>query len=226
MATICGAPIKARVARIVKVDACGAPVTGAGNVVVTSGFISVQASANYEDGQRFFQKNANGEPCVNQKDPKFLNWMELTANFCQVDPDAIVLMTGERLITGGSPVTGSGVVFGEGLLTARFSLEVWQPMAGAGACGPDGLQRYMYWAFMNVGNAQIGDYTFENGTSTFTVSKAETQGASANWGDGPGTGTSWLPSGFTPDQVNLEHFLFNITSTPPPTPACGATTLS
>jgi hypothetical protein len=195
-------------------------------MVVTNGFISIETSAQYEDGQEFLTKTANGDPCVNQKDPSFLKRVNLTVNFCNVDPDAIVLITGERLITGGAPVTGTGVVFGEGLLTSRFSLEVWQPLAGAGACDPTtGVQRYMYWAFMNAGNAKVGDYSFQNDTSTF-VTTADTNGASTLWGDGPGTGTSWLPSGFTPDGVNLEHFLFNITATPPPAAVCGAQSLT
>lgn len=225
MATICGAPIKARVARICKVNACGVPVTGAGMGVVTNGFISIETSAEYEDGEEFLVKTANGDPCVNQKDPSFLKRVGLTINFCNVDPDAINILTGERLITGGGPVTGTGVVFGETPLTNRFSLEVWQPLAGAGACGADGLQRYMYWAFMNAGNCKIGDYTFENGTSTFVVT-ADTAGASPQWGDGPGSGTSWLPTGFTPSAGTYpDHFLFNITSTEPPTAACGAITI-
>lgn len=222
MATICGAPIKARVARIVRVNECGVPVTGAGAGVVTGGFISIETSAEYEDGQEFLQKTANGDPCVNQRDPSFLKRVGLTINFCNVDPDAIIILTGERLITGGGPVTGSGVVFSGNLLTARFSLEVWQPLAGAGACDPSGIQRYMYWAFMNAGNSKVGDYTFENGTSTFTVS-SDTAAASPLWGDGPGAGTSWLPTGFTP--ASNDHFLFNITSTAPPVAACGAITI-
>jgi len=221
MPTICAAPIKARVLRIVRNDICGVPVSGAGSVVTSNGFVSVEMSPEYEDGEEFLVKNANGDPCVNEKDPNFLKRVGLTANFCQIDPDGLVLMTGERLITGGAPVTGSGVVFGEGLLTARFSLEVWQPIAGAGACA-GGVQQYMYWAWPNVGNAKVGGYTFENGTSTFQIT-ADTKAASTSWGDGPGTGTSWLPAGFL--ILNDEHFLFNITTTAPPTAVCGATTL-
>lgn len=221
MPTICASPLKARVARIVRNDVCGVPVTGTGSVVTTSGFISIDLSLEYNDGEEFLVLNANGEPCVNEKDANFLKRVGLTVNFCNIDPDGIVLMTGERLITGGAPVTGTGVAFGEGLLTARFSLEVWQPLAGTAACA-GGTPLFMYWAFPNVGNAKIGNYTMENGAGTFVV-EADTKAASTSWGDGPGTGTSWLPAAFVIGSD--EHFLFNITSTTPPTPTCGATTL-
>src|SRR5262245_26266457 len=112
MATICATPIKARVMRLVKVDTCGVPVTGASSaVVISSGFIQVKMSPEYEEGEEFLLKTANGDACVNQKDPSFLKRVGLNLEFCQVDPDAIIVVTGERLITGGAPVTGTGVVF-------------------------------------------------------------------------------------------------------------------
>lgn len=209
--------------RLVSLDACGVPVTGAGRQLVTSGFISISPSPEYEEGTEHLTKTANGDPCVNEKDPNFLKRVGLEVNFCNIDPDAIVMMTGERLLSTGSPtVTGTGVAFGEGLLTARFSLEVWQPLAGAGACSPSGVAYYMYWAFPNVGNAMISDWTMENGPLEFTIS-ANTKAAASQWGDGPGSGVSWL-NGNT--LATDEHFAFNVTAVPPPTATCGATTLS
>lgn len=221
MPTICASPIKARVARIVSLDSCGVPVTGAGRQLVTNGFVSISPSPEYEDGQEHLTLNAYGEACVNEKDPNFLKRVGLEVVFCNIDPDAIVLMTGERLLSTGSPtVTGTGVAFGEGLLTARFSLEVWQPLAGAGACSPSGVAYYMYWAFPNVGNARVTDWTLENAPTQFTI-EADTKAASSQWGNGPGT-TEWL-NGNT--LASDEHFAFNITTVPPPTAACGAVTL-
>src|SRR5687768_12908802 len=143
MPTICASPIKARVARITKNDVCGVPVTGAGGQVVTKGFIQVAVSPEYEEGEEFLVKNADGEACVNEKDANFLKRVGLQVDFCQIDPDAIVLMTGERLLVTGA-TTGTGVAFGEGLLLARFGLELWQPLAGSGACSPGGVPFYMY----------------------------------------------------------------------------------
>jgi len=217
--TICASPIKARVLRITRLDVCGNPVTGTGGQVISSGFIQVQASPEYEEGEEFLQKNANGDPCVNEKDPNFLKRVGLQIDLCNIDPDGVVLMTGERLLTTGGPVTGTGVAFGEGTLTARFGLELWQPLAGQ-VCSATGAQYWMYWVFPNVGNTMIGDFTFENGPFTLSIS-SDTKAAGTLWGDGPGT-TTWLNGNvMLPD----EHFAFNITTVSPPVPVCGAQTL-
>lgn len=223
MPTQCTTPFKARVLRVVRLDSCGNPVTGAGSVVVSDGFIRVQADPEYLDGEVFRQKNANGDLCINEIDDPLFVSEGISIDFCKVDPDVIVLITGQRLITGGAPVTGSGVAYAEGSAHARFSLELWQPIAGAGACTPGGLQQYMYWAFPNMGAARVGSKAFENALLTFTLS-AISKAAGPQWGDGPGTGTSWLPAGFTVDTD--EHFLHNVTTEPPPTATCGATALS
>lgn len=222
MASRCVSPIKARVARIIKVDVCGNPVTGAGSVVTTSGFIQIEVEPEYEDGTEYLVRNANDDLCVNEISPNTLKRVNLTIDFCQIDPDAVVLMTGERLLqaTGGPPVTGTGVAFGEGALTNRFSLEVWQPVAGSGGCA-GGAEQFVYWAFPNVGNTKVGDFTLENAALTLSI-EANTKAAAATWGDGPGTGASYIPG--TTVAID-EHFLFNVIALAPPTPACGATSL-
>jgi hypothetical protein len=222
MASTCVAPIKARVARIVRLDACGIPVTGEGSVVTTSGFIQIEVEPEYEEGTEYLQRNANDELCVNEKSPNTLKRVNLSIDFCEIDPDAIVLLTGERLISTTGTPTGTGVAFGEGQLTNRFSLEVWQPVAGAASCGGSGEEQFVYWAFPNVGNTQVGDFTLENASLTLTI-EADTKGASSAWGDGPGTGASYIP-GTTVETT--EHFLFNVIALAPPEAVCGATTLA
>jgi hypothetical protein len=221
MSALCLAPIQARVARLIKLDTCGNPVTGASSAVVsTDGFVSINPSPQYLDGEEHQQRKANGALCVYQKDPSELTRVDLEINWCVLDPDAIVIVTGERLLTTGSS-TGTGVAFGEGQLTSRFSLEVWQPVAGTGACDPSGVQRYIYWAFPNVGNAKVGDFAFQNDIFQFQ-NTAETKAASTLWLSRTGAAT-WLGSN-TVDTT--EHFLFNITTGTPPTATCGAVTLS
>lgn len=222
MATKCLTPIKARELRVVRLNECGVPVTGAGSQIVTRGYIQAAVALEYEDGTEFLQKTAFGEPCVNQKDFSFLKRATVTIDWCVIDPDLIVILTGETLVTGGAPVTGTGVWFSEDVLDARFSLELWQPAAGTGACEAGGVSNYAYWAFFNMGNTKIGNFTFANGTFTFqTIS--ETQVASTSWGTGPGTGTKWLPNGVTAGK----HMVFNITTTAPPAQTgCGAVSLT
>jgi hypothetical protein len=216
------APIKARVIRLVKLDVCGNPVTGSTSAQwVGKGFTEVQVSPDYEEGEEFLTKLADGTLCVNQKDANSLKRAGIEGHFCTLSPDMIQMMTGEtEILTGSGTVTGTGMMFGTSITDDRFSMELWQPVSGTGVCDPaSGLPLYVYWAFPNVTNAMIGDFTFENGVFDFTIS-AETDGAGYLWLDGPGTPT-WLP-GPVPAGI---HYLFNITTTAPPAITAGAVVL-
>jgi hypothetical protein len=226
MMVACSAPIKGTHLRLVKVDDCGIPVTGSQSlVIVTKGFVKVEMAPQYEKGVEFFERNADGEVCVNQKDRPTLKRMELNVDFCSVDPVAARLVYDARQITAsggptgsGFAVTGTGFAIGEGEPLTRFSMEVWQRVAGSGACDPSGLPQYIYNAWPNVGNAEVGKYTVENGRSTLNF-MSETAAASTFWSRGPGTGPSWLPTGFA--VANDEHWLWNVTTTALPTAQCG-----
>lgn len=226
MTSQCASPIRGKVYRIVGLDICGVP----GTSQVVSKFASIDFTSEYQDGEETNPTNADGSPCFTDKAPNYLKRIGASIKVCNIDPDGIVLITGERLLGAGSPVTGTGVAFGEGLLTARFSLEVWQDVAGAGACDASGVQRYFYWAFPNMGNPKIGNYTIDKGSPTLEFT-ADTKAASPLWGDGPGT-VSWLPTGAAAvaagrDKIaSDEHFAFNITTVAPPTPTCGATAVA
>jgi hypothetical protein len=224
----CATPIKGTHLRIVKLDACGNPVTGTDSmVVVTKSFVQVQMEPQYEDGEEFFERTADGSVCVNELDDPTLKRFQLTIDFCEVNVSAASWILSARELTTGTPTTGHGFAVAEGTPTNRFSLEVWQRVGGSGACDASGSQRYIYHAWPNVGAAQIGSYTIENGRSTLQVI-GQTRGASAattiGWLDGPGTGTSWLPAGITAESD--EHWLWTITTTPPPTEACNPTVLT
>lgn len=222
MTAVCASAIKGTVMRLVKLDSCGAPVTGADSaVVVMDGFISIAPSPQYEEGEVYQQRNANGAFCINEKGEPELSRVQLAISMCVLDPDGIVLMTGERLLRG-SGATGSGVAGGTGLVTARFSLETWQKVTGRGRCNAAGQQQYVYWAWPNTGHAVINDYSIENAPLTFQIT-AETDSASLLWGDSPGD-TSWLPA--TEVVQEGDHWLYNVTSTPPPTASCGAVLLA
>jgi hypothetical protein len=217
----CATPIKGTHLRIVALDSCGVPVTGAsGTVVVSSGFVQVQMEPQYEDGQEFFERTASGAACVNQKDDPTLKRMQLTIDFCEINVVGSSYVIDARTLTVGTPTTGTGFAVAEGNPTNRFSLEVWQEVAGSGACDASGNQRYIYNAWPNVGATQLGTYTIENGRSTLQV-VSETRAASATWDTL--VGSSWLPAGES--VLTDEHWVWNVTTTAPPTAACNSTTL-
>lgn len=215
--------------RVVRIDACGLPVTGSGSMVIVSkGFVQVQNEPQYEDGEEFFERTADGTVCVNQKDDPVLKRFQCTIDFCEVNTTMFSFISSARELTvGGAGVTGSGFAVAEGSPSNRYSLEVWQRVAGSGACDASGAQRYIYNAWPNLGASKLGSYTIENGRSTFQViseSQAGSTTATVGWLNGPGSGTSWLPSGETLGVG--EHWLWNVTTTAPPTAACNPTTLT
>jgi hypothetical protein len=224
MADQSAVPIKGRVMRLIQLDICGNPVTGASGLqVITKGFIQIQAEPQYEDGEAQRQRLADGSLCVNDDDPDEFTHVNLTIQMCGVCPSVSQIVNGARLLGTGAPVTGTGAAYGEGLLSARFSLEVWQNVTGRGNCDPiTGAPKYVYWAFPNVGNGRVGSLTIENAALTMEL-QAKTDNVGLLWGDGPGTLGPWAPT-----FVDGEHYLWNITTVAPPTiPAnCGATPIT
>lgn len=226
----CATPIKGSMYRVVKLDACGTPVTGASSMVVVSkGFVQVQQDPQYEDGTEFFERTADGTPCVNQMDDPVLKRFQLTVDMCEINQTGAAWMTSMRELTvSGAGATGTGFAAGEGLSSNRWSLEVWQQVAGASACDPvTGLQRYIYNAWPNCGSGKLGPYTVALARSTLQViaqTRSPSMVATGGWGDGPGSGTTWLTTGNP--VIATDHWLWNITTTPPPTAACNPSVLT
>lgn len=222
MVAQCVTAIKGRMMRVIKLDTCGNPVTGASSaMVVSNGFISIKPSPVYEDGVEYLKRLADGSFCVNQKDSGQLKRIKLEVVMCTLDPDLMTVTTGARLLSNGA--TGTGAAWSElSPVTNRFSLEVWQDVSGRAACDPSGLQQRVYWPFPNLSNAQLQDWTFENDALEFKFT-AETQAVGSRWGTGTGWGTSWLG---TNSLITGDHFGYNVTTNAPPTAVCGAQTLS
>lgn len=207
--------VQGTVLRVVKLDLCGNPVTGASSAqVVTSGYISVSPEPQYEDGDVFRTKKANGQLCINHVGPNIYANSNLGVVMCVMDPDAQVMMTGARILTTGAPVTGTGAAYGYANPEAHFSLETWSPITGRGRCDPiTGAQRYIYWAWPHVWNGKVNGWTIENGAVQWDMAFM-TEYPSPLWGDGPGSVT-WLP-GAIDTSTYFDDYVWNITTTPPP----------
>jgi hypothetical protein len=221
MASVGGAAIKGTVIRVIQEDICGNPITGAsGAMVVANSFTRVEMAPQYEDGTEFFERTADGLLCVNQKDPPILKRMQLTVDLCSVDPDMTPMVLSARELVSTAPVSGYGFAVMEGASTSHFSLEVWQRVAGQGACNPQGLPQFIYHAWPHVTNVKVNTYTIENAKSVLSFI-GETVAASSQWGDGPGSGTSWLQAGAGGISGTSDHWLWNITTVTPPVAVLG-----
>jgi hypothetical protein len=220
MASVCAAPIKGVAMRIVQLDVCGNPVTGVGShVIINNLWTQVQMTPQYEAGTDFFERTADGLIGVNQIDPPILKRMNLQVDMMSVDPDMMPYVISARELVTSAPVSGYGFGLSEGPSSAHFSVEVWQRVAGAGACSPGGLAQYIYHAWPHCYNGQIQTYTIGNARSNFQW-QCDTAAASAQWLSGPGT-TKWMPTTGTTTVLTTEHWIYNLTTVAPPTAACG-----
>lgn len=224
MTSQCVTPIRGRMMRVVKLDTCGNPVTGgSSSMVISKGFISVKATPQYEDGTEFMTKAADGSLCVNQKDAGSLKRVQLDIMLCVMDPDLIALFAGSQARSLVTSSTGTGLAFSTAQALGNTSLELWQDVSGRNACDSQGNPQYVYWAFPNVVNTQVQDWTIENGALQYHF-QSETQAVGPRWGTGTGWGTFWLPA--SPGLQTGEHYAYNVTTNAPPSATCGSQALA
>lgn len=175
--------IKGRVARITRLDSCGAPVFGECSTIVTKGFITVTIAEEKEAGDEYKQKNAWGELWINDKDPDLTKWANTTIQFCEVDPDVLDIIGGATPVVDGSGDT-IGATFGPNAPTGAFAIEVWTKKAGSDNC-TDGVTEWGYFVVPFVKNGKLeGDVKIENAPLNVTF-KGQGFGAPADWGVGP-----------------------------------------
>jgi len=223
MASVCYSSIKGLAMRATRLDSLGRWVTGATASAVSNGFVSINLSANVEDGEEFLVKNANGALCINEKDQSRLKYIELEIEFCDVDPELFELISGVRLLENYNSDT-VGFTMNEELQAAPHALEIWTKIAGS--TGTD--DQWIYWLLPRVENGIVGDLTVENGPMSFTVTANSKD--NANWGKGPYNVVAQdgaLTPGVLQECVLAgEHVYHRLTEIAPPTAACGYQTQS
>lgn len=226
--TQCLTMARGRRMRLTRVDECGTPVPGPAGSLVTSGFVSVANAPNYADPEEITQTNANGDPCIDDQGLATFRWIDLTIIFCQIDPDAFNIITGNPLVLNDAtePESVGFRINAEDTGTAHFALEIWSGATGASACEGGGAQ-YGYWLYPHVLQARVGEWNVENAALTMTLT-ART-GGGAGWDVGPYDVRNDAESGaaeplLTPI-TGSDHLHFEITSLAPPEAACGAVEL-
>lgn len=229
--TVCSTMARGVRMRLTRLDACGVPVEGAASVVTTSGFVSVGITPVYRDADEIELPNANGDLCINDRTCPQFKWLELAIEFCNIDPDAWNIITGDALVLNDATPTPESVGFrlsGNDLCTANFALEVWTKITGAPCTDPD-ERPYGYWLFPFVVQGTVDEWTIENDALTLTLN-AVTQ-AGSGWGTGPATytvrrdATSGTPEVLLTPIGENDHMHFEQVTVAPPAAVCGATAL-
>lgn len=215
ISTICYQPIKGVVFRTILLDSCGIPVTG-NSMITHSAFTQVNASAQYETGERYLTKTADSQSCGNDKDPDILTNFELAIDLCSINPGLVAnMISPARLLTSSQSPTGTGFAMAEGASVTHFSFEVWQRVRGALACAASGLPNYVYNAWPHLTDGKLGgDYLIGEAPSTLTIG-ASSMAVNPLWT----AGLPWLGAGAI--TVVPDHWFQNLTTVAPPTAFCG-----
>lgn len=137
MAATCYQIVRGKRIRVTRLDACGAPpaALAANGNVVSSGFITVAYAFDYEDGDEFIQKNANGDLCINDRSNDVFKRVMVTIDFCGVDPDLLSLVTGSSLVVDSVSGIDQGIDIDETTMgTSNFAFELWGGIDGQAPC--------------------------------------------------------------------------------------------
>jgi hypothetical protein len=205
--------------RLTRLDECGNVPASAETCAytVTKGFITVTMSPEYEDGDEFVQKNADGDLCLNETEESELKRINLNVELCGVDFSVVEIMTGDELELdyAGEPV---GVRSAEGKPGARFAMEIWTGVGGDEAC-QGGTPTYGYFLLPFVQSGKIAELSVENGPINFTLENAMTKGG-GNWGTGPwdviDTDGTPTPGPLLVPMAPNQHRLARLTTIAPP----------
>lgn len=166
--------------RVTTVDECGVPATGAADSIVTKGFVTVNFSPEMEDRDEILLKGADGSICVSDTVAPILKWYDLEMEFCKVNPDLFVMLTGQTLVDDWD-MNSVGISIGSETAVEGFSLELWSKIPGE-ACG-EGNVPYGYFLVPWAGEGVFSDFSIENDAVTFTITGRSF--ADHQWESGP-----------------------------------------
>lgn len=171
--------------RVTRLDECGRfPAPGTpDSVVVTDGFISVKMTTEVEEGTEIVQKNANGDICVNEKNPNAFKRVTLEIEMCGVNDAVATLMTNAEVYENWDEA-GIGTVESAVPIDGVFAFELWTGLAGA-KCGEGAATASGYILLPFVQAGTLGDVTVDSENAVnFTATGMYTRDGSG-WGSGP-----------------------------------------
>lgn len=225
----CFTPIRGRRMRVTRVDSLGRPVPGPCSTVVTSGFVTVEMTAEIEEGETTTVRTAGGDVCVSERGCDSLNWYNLTIEFCQVDPDLFSMInpTWTKLLDYNGETIGWEESHNYSC-DAGFAIEIWSDVSGYTASDPRAEGAWVYYLLPMVVGGTLGDLTIENGAVTFRITGRTKKGS--QWGRGPYNVMRNPPVGecgplITPFNPDAPRRIF-LTTCRPPEPVCGCQPLS
>ncbi len=148
--------------RITRLDASGNLLNGPGDSYVTSAFMRVSFTPEYEEGDEITEKNANGIVCVTYKSPDVLKRITMELAICEPAPEITSLVSGGLLLRKGDQSVGwASPGVGDDPAGYGVSIEVWSHAIANGKKST--TLPYFHWVFPYAKLRQSGDRVIENG---------------------------------------------------------------
>jgi hypothetical protein len=178
-------PYKARTIRSTRLvdDCCSLPPEDTECIInVIDAFTTFSLEPNSEDGERAFERKANGDVCINEREDDILQDLTVNLLLCQIPASFITGLTGWPLVTDAD---GNGVGFDimEGANTVRSALEMHTGVSGV-SCAEGA--RYGYNVLPCTTGWTLGDTLEWGGADTiFAISLTGRTSGNHDWGTGP-----------------------------------------
>lgn len=197
---MCPSFVGARVARVTRLNQCGAPMYGKDNMATTIGMVTVTFEPEVEEGEALDTRNLNGDLCVAASTPDSMTGINVSIEFCQVDPSVFTILnpTWKVVRRSWNPSNQNAEIVGwrQGQSFSDecgFALELWPKAMGTvgSACetdpNPDPLDPWQTNGYFLlpyvVGKAPDEWELTGDEVATFTL-QGRTRGGSP-WGFGP-----------------------------------------
>jgi hypothetical protein len=147
--------------RLTRLAADGTLVTGASASYVTKKFVSLGFTPEYETGDEFTTKAADGSVCVTWKAPDTLKRVTLSIALCDPDPEFTEMISGGSLLSsGGSTVGYKAPLVGVDATPNGVAIEVWSIANVAGRQAA--TKPYWHWIFPYTQMHLAGERAIQN----------------------------------------------------------------
>jgi len=147
--------------RLTRLTASGDLVTGPSASYVTKKFVSLGFTPEYETGDEFTTKAADGSVCVTWKAPDTLKRVTLSIALCDPDPEFTEMISGGTLLSaGGKSVGYKAPLVGVDATPNGVAIEVWSIANVNGRQAA--VNPYWHWVFPYTQMHQAGERAIQN----------------------------------------------------------------
>lgn len=218
--------VRGKTCRFWLLDVCGNPVPTRGTYT-TDGYMQVQSTKNYDNGDEIKVRQANGYIGVHEVGRQtFLNFT-LKIDLIKVNPGVLTMLTGDTAVLDWQ----STIVGWEELelqpLTSNFAFEVWTGTSGLRCTSGSLLSGFMLYPLLSQVTLDVDDVTDKEVTLHINAMS----GGNPQWGKGPYGGlVTGVPGPVAADALNTPsrlllpvngaaHRHFEVTPIPAPAPS-------